>query len=108
MCGTLDYLSPELVECRMYDYKLDLWTLGVLSYELLTGKPPFENQKDTLTKEKIKKVDFQCPSFLNVEAKDFISRLLIKEPEKRTGLKDLLNHPFIILHDSKGGHYKTN
>ncbi|XP_048334745.1 serine/threonine-protein kinase Aurora-3 isoform X2 [Ziziphus jujuba] len=49
MCGTLDYLAPEMVENKAHDYAVDNWTLGVLCYEFLFGAPPFEaeTQKDT-------------------------------------------------------------
>ena len=44
MCGTLDYLPPEMVEGSSHDEKVDLWSLGVLCYEFLVGKPPFETE----------------------------------------------------------------
>lgn len=49
MCGTLDYLAPEMVENKAHDYAVDNWTLGILCYEFLYGTPPFEaeSQKDT-------------------------------------------------------------
>lgn len=49
MCGTLDYLAPEMVENKEHDYAVDNWTLGILCYEFLYGAPPFEaeSQKDT-------------------------------------------------------------
>lgn len=46
MCGTLDYLAPEMVNGRAYDEKVDNWTLGVLAYELIVGYPPFESDED--------------------------------------------------------------
>lgn len=42
-CGTIDYVSPEMVEGKIYDKKTDNWSIGVLCYELLVGKAPFEN-----------------------------------------------------------------
>lgn len=49
MCGTLDYLAPEMVENKAHDYTVDNWTLGILCYEFLYGVPPFEaeSQSDT-------------------------------------------------------------
>lgn len=49
MCGTLDYLAPEMVEKKAHDYAVDNWTLGILCYEFLFGAPPFEaeSQQDT-------------------------------------------------------------
>lgn len=43
LCGTLDYLCPEMVNNRAHNHKVDLWTIGVLAYELVTGRPPFES-----------------------------------------------------------------
>lgn len=56
MCGTLDYLPPEMVEGKSHDEKVDLWSLGVLCYEFLVGKPPFETASNTETYRKITKV----------------------------------------------------
>lgn len=44
LCGTLDYLPPEMVEGQPHDKKVDIWSLGVLAYEFLVGNPPFEAQ----------------------------------------------------------------
>lgn len=56
MCGTLDYLPPEIVEGRTYDEKVDLWCVGVLCYELLVGRPPFESPSQSETQRRILKV----------------------------------------------------
>jgi serine/threonine protein kinase len=53
MCGTLDYLAPEMVEGRDHDERVDLWTLGILCYEFLVGSPPFEEEKQDLTYRRI-------------------------------------------------------
>lgn len=49
MCGTLDYLAPEMVENKAHDYSVDNWTLGILCYEFLYGVPPFEAERQTDT-----------------------------------------------------------
>lgn len=56
MCGTLDYLPPEMIEGRTYDEKVDLWCIGVLCYELLVGSPPFESASHSETYARILKV----------------------------------------------------
>ncbi|XP_059309300.1 serine/threonine-protein kinase Aurora-3 isoform X2 [Lycium ferocissimum] len=49
MCGTLDYLAPEMVENKAHDYAVDNWTLGILCYEFLYSVPPFEAERQTDT-----------------------------------------------------------
>lgn len=56
LCGTLDYLPPEMIEGRMHDEKVDLWSLGVLCYEFLVGKPPFEADTYQETYRRISRV----------------------------------------------------
>nr|XP_019572483.1 PREDICTED: aurora kinase C isoform X4 [Rhinolophus sinicus] len=56
MCGTLDYLPPEMIEGRTYNEKVDLWCIGVLCYELLVGNPPFESTSYSETYRRILKV----------------------------------------------------
>ncbi|KAK6162407.1 hypothetical protein DH2020_002248 [Rehmannia glutinosa] len=98
MCGTLDYLAPEMVENKAHDYAVDNWTLGVLCYEFLYGVPPFEaeSQKDTF--KRIMKVDLSFPSTseISAEAKDLISRLLVKDSSKRLSLQKIMEHPWIV------------
>eukprot|EP00071_Canis_lupus_P025666 XP_022259223.1 uncharacterized protein LOC102155336 [Canis lupus familiaris] len=55
MCGTLDYLPPEMIERRTYNEKVDLWCIGVLCYELLVGYPPFESPSHNETYRRILK-----------------------------------------------------
>ncbi|XP_069739286.1 aurora kinase C-like [Phaenicophaeus curvirostris] len=56
LCGTLDYLPPEMVEGQPHDEKVDLWCLGVLCFELLAGHPPFESPSHAETYRRITKV----------------------------------------------------
>jgi len=95
MCGTLDYLPPEMIEGSTHDEKVDLWSLGVLTYEFLVGKPPFEAESNNDTYRRITKVDLRFPAHLSTEAKDLISRLLRKEPSDRLCLEEVAAHPWI-------------
>jgi len=99
MCGTLDYLPPEMIEGSMHDETVDLWSLGVLTYEFLVGKPPFEAETNNETYRRITKVDLRFPSHLSTEAKDLISRLLRKDPSERLELKEVLKHEWILKHN---------
>ena len=96
LCGTPDYLSPEMIEGSTHDEKVDLWSLGVLTYEFLVGKPPFEAEFNNDTPRRITKVDLRFPAHLTTEAKDLISRLLRKEPSDRICLEGVAAHPWII------------
>ncbi|XP_019492875.1 PREDICTED: aurora kinase A [Hipposideros armiger] len=101
LCGTLDYLPPEMIEGRMHDEKVDLWSLGVLCYEFLVGKPPFEASTYQETYKRISRVEFTFPDFVPEGARDFISRLLKHNPSQRPTLKEVLEHPWIIANASK-------
>ncbi|XP_057557889.1 aurora kinase A isoform X1 [Hippopotamus amphibius kiboko] len=95
LCGTLDYLPPEMIEGRMHDEKVDLWSLGVLCYEFLVGKPPFEASTYQETYKRISRVEFTFPDFVPEGARDLISRLLKHNPSQRPTLREVLEHPWI-------------
>ncbi|KAK6920238.1 Protein kinase domain [Dillenia turbinata] len=75
MCGTLDYLAPEMVENKAHDHAVDNWTLGVLCYEFLFGVAPFEAESQSDTFRRIMKVDLSFPSSpqISAEVKNLIS-----------------------------------
>ena len=52
-CGTFDYAPPEILQHKQYDTSVDLWCIGVLTYEVLTGRVPFEGEKRKEVMEKI-------------------------------------------------------
>ncbi|KAL6065279.1 Aurora kinase [Balamuthia mandrillaris] len=95
LCGTLDYLPPEIIEGKQYDDGVDIWSLGVLTYEFLVGKPPFLAKDELETTERISKVQLSFPVYLSAEAKDLISRLLVHDPAQRITLDEMLEHPFL-------------
>jgi aurora kinase len=78
MCGTLDYLPPEMLkpgsQDNYYSEKVDLWSLGVLTYEFLVGEAPFEDTP-VMTQRRIARADMSVPSFVSPEAKDLIKRV---------------------------------
>ncbi|XP_040490310.1 LOW QUALITY PROTEIN: aurora kinase C-like [Ursus maritimus] len=92
MCGTLDYLPPEMIERKNYDEKVDLWCIGVLCYELLVGNPPFESPSHNETYRRILKVGW-FPSSLPLGAQDLISRLLRYQPSERLPLAQIPRAP---------------
>ncbi|KHN96215.1 Serine/threonine-protein kinase domain protein [Metarhizium album ARSEF 1941] len=105
MCGTLDYLPPEMIKPgssdNYYNEKVDLWSLGVLTYEFLVGEAPFEDTP-VMTQRRIQRADMSIPSFVSPEASDLIKRLLVLDPEKRISLEQVQVHPWIVKHCVKG------
>lgn len=75
LCGTLDYLPPEMVNGQTHDHTVDLWGVGVLTYEFLVGQPPFLTETYEETYNRIRKAKYKCPDFVSEGAKDFISKV---------------------------------
>ncbi|XP_032902319.1 aurora kinase B-B-like isoform X2 [Amblyraja radiata] len=94
-CGTLDYLPPEMVEGRMHDERVDLWSLGILCYEFLVGHPPFESSSHQDTYRKICKVEVQFQPSMSEGAKSLIGQLLRHNPILRLPLKGVMEHPWV-------------
>lgn len=94
-CGTVDYVAPEIVAGSLYDAKVDLWSLGVLCFELTTGKAPFEHRINREAFKKIMSLNYKCPEFLSEICKDFINKLLVKDPKMRYDIAEISNHAFL-------------
>ncbi|KAK4448600.1 Serine/threonine-protein kinase ark1 [Podospora aff. communis PSN243] len=107
LCGTLDYLPPEMIRSgskdNYYNEKVDLWSLGVLTYEFLVGEAPFYEEHAPLTQRRIARADMTIPEWVSKEAKDLIRKLLVLDPEDRLPLEEVQTHPWIIKHCMKGG-----
>eukprot|EP01113_Clastostelium_recurvatum_P048380 TRINITY_DN8795_c0_g1_i5.p1 TRINITY_DN8795_c0_g1~~TRINITY_DN8795_c0_g1_i5.p1 ORF type:complete len:138 (+),score=32.44 TRINITY_DN8795_c0_g1_i5:367-780(+) len=103
MCGTLDYLPPEMVEGRDHDETTDIWTLGVLTYEFLVGRPPFESPGSNETYTKIRKVIVDFPPHVSADARDLISRLLVYDSKKRLPLDEVISHKWITSNANMDG-----
>ncbi|XP_055525408.1 aurora kinase B [Wyeomyia smithii] len=95
MCGTLDYLPPEMVDGKIYDDSVDQWCLGILCYEFLVGYPPFESETTEATYDRIRRLEVDYPRHMSVGAKDLISKLLRKPSNSRITLVDVMKHFWI-------------
>ena len=97
-CGTIEYMAPEIVASEKYDYSVDVWSLGVLLYELLMGYSPFKSKKEKniMLKIKLHDLSFDKDRHLSEECINLINGLLDNNPQTRFKLKDIFEHPFII------------
>ena len=102
-CGTVEYMAPEIVGSGKYDCGVDIWSLGILLYELLIGHSPFKSKKDKNTMIKIQLHDlvFDKNKPLSKDCKDLIQGLLDMNPLNRFKLKDIFEHPFIISNSDR-------
>jgi aurora kinase len=107
LCGTLDYLPPEMVEGKEHDAGVDVWSLGILCFEFLFGTPPFEAKKHSDTYKRIVRVDLKFPSkpVISAAAKDLICQLLVKDSSRRLPLQKVVNHPWIVNNADASGIY---
>ncbi|XP_058636120.1 aurora kinase A [Onychostoma macrolepis] len=101
LCGTLDYLPPEMIEGKTHDEKVDLWSLGVLCYEFLVGRPPFETKSHEETYRKISRVEFTYPAHVSEGSRDLINRLLKHNPMHRLPIQGVMVHPWVLENSSK-------
>jgi aurora kinase len=94
LCGTLDYLPPEMIASgskdKWYTEKVDLWSLGVLTYEFLVGEAPFEDTP-VMTQRRIARADMTIPSFVSPEARDLIKKVgILRQQTRRVSLIRML------------------
>ncbi|XP_011880255.1 PREDICTED: serine/threonine-protein kinase PLK4 [Vollenhovia emeryi] len=95
MCGTPNYISPEVATRSSHGPEADVWSLGCMLYTLLVGKPPFETDAIKSTLTRVVMADYEMPLHLSDNARDLIDKLLKKNPKERIRLRDIHKHPFI-------------
>ncbi|NWX87825.1 KCC1G kinase, partial [Nothoprocta ornata] len=98
-CGTPGYVAPEVLTQKPYSKAVDCWSIGVITYILLCGYPPFYEETESKLFEKIKEgyYEFESPFWddISESAKDFIKHLLEKNPNTRFTCEEALRHPWI-------------
>ncbi|EAY03521.1 CAMK family protein kinase [Trichomonas vaginalis G3] len=97
--GTPLYMAPELVQEYPYTEKIDIWSLGIILYELYYGKPPYFTDSMYNLIKMIINEPITWPGPISDEFKDFILKALVKDPDSRWSCEQLLNHPWIAYVD---------
>ncbi|XP_041836018.1 calcium/calmodulin-dependent protein kinase type 1 isoform X2 [Melanotaenia boesemani] len=119
-CGTPGYVAPEVLAQKPYSKAVDCWSIGVISYILLCGYPPFYDENDAKLFEQILKAEYEFDSpywdDISDSAKDFIMHLMEKDPNIRYTCDQALQHPWIAgdtaldknIHESVSAQIKKN
>ncbi|XP_046689208.1 serine/threonine-protein kinase PLK4-like, partial [Homalodisca vitripennis] len=95
MCGTPNYMSPEILLSSPHGREVDVWGLGCMLYTLLVGHPPFDSKAIKSTFDRVVNLDYQMPQHISSDGQDLIRRMLKKKPTDRITLEEILCHPFM-------------
>lgn len=100
-CGSLAYSAPEILLGDSYDApKVDVWSLGVILYMLVCGHAPFQEANDSETLTMIMDCKYTIPPYVSDECRRMITRMLIRDPEKRATLEEMASDPWLTSGDS--------
>ncbi|PAA88800.1 hypothetical protein BOX15_Mlig007276g1 [Macrostomum lignano] len=97
MCGTPNYLAPEVLNKQGHSFEVDVWSLGCILYTLVVGRPPFESPSLKETYVRIKNNNFKIPSSLNPVVAAFIRSMLQSQPQLRPSVFAMPHDPFFSL-----------
>ena len=104
ICGTPNYIAPEVIQgdraTRGHSFEVDIWSMGVIMYTCLVGKPPYEAKDVKATYQRIMANVYSFPKHVSIsdDAKDLIVRMLQSKPKERPTLQDIAFHPFLTEH----------
>uniref|UniRef100_A0A1B0AW41 polo kinase n=1 Tax=Glossina palpalis gambiensis TaxID=67801 RepID=A0A1B0AW41_9MUSC len=97
LCGTPNYIAPEILTKKGHSYEVDIWSIGCVMYTLLVGQPPFQTKTLSDTYLKIKKCDYRVPSHLCKSAADMVVSMLQLNPSHRPTIDQLLHSEFLTI-----------
>jgi serum/glucocorticoid-regulated kinase 2 len=97
MCGTPEYMAPEILAQQGHGFCVDYWGLGMLVYEMMTGLPPWYTTDRTKLFKRLKSAPLDIPSYFSASSADCVSALLERNPRRRlgvTGIRPAMEHDF--------------
>ena len=97
-CGTPITMAPEILKQEPYNEKCDIWSIGVIIYQMLYGQPPFKPKKgascsDLLNLIEKGMIDFKTNEEISEKAIDLIKKMLVYNPNKRISFENFFEHP---------------
>ncbi|KDR23816.1 serine/threonine-protein kinase AtPK2/AtPK19-like isoform X2 [Zootermopsis nevadensis] len=115
LCGTSEYMAPEMVQRKGYSVEVDWWSMGIIAYEMMAGYRPFTIESKEIVTTLYHKIIHdppEFPSYFSYRGTDFIKKLLEKNPSKRltsekNGGQNIMKHPFFNNIDWKDVKRKT-
>ena len=105
MAGTICYMAPEVINTNICDYKQDVWSIGVILYQLLSGEIPFKGKDSeqiccAIVEDELA-FNSQVWSTLSEECIDFVAGMLMKDSKKRMSMQEVLAHPWVTATDDR-------
>ncbi len=98
-------MAPEMIQKSQYDESVDIWGLGVLIYELMTGKTPFIESEfsfnQTALEQNIVSMNLAYPKDFPILAQDLVNKMLNKDPKSRIKIQQIRAHPWVNLKENK-------
>lgn len=99
-------MAPEMVKNAPHDFKLDIWSLGVLLYELTHGEPPFKGKtEDEKFKNILRNQGLIFGEAISFEERDLISKILKTNPQERLSMDEIFHHSWMVKREKE---YKIN